>query len=401
MKNRSLIFVAVSCLAITMLSPVQAQTSSSLVAEAKPGWAYVSGNIVKAAEKMPEEDYSFRPATTVRSYGQLIGHVIDAHYMFCGPLSAESKAPPDAEKKLTSKADLVKSLKESVGYCNAAIERLTDAQAAEPVKFFGRDQARLSILSMNIAHDNEHYGNIVTYLRIKGLVPPSSEPRRTSQAGRVYFDLGHGQSEPPPPMSDLAKRLNVELSASKEAITAESLKGSRLLYLRAPSKSFSPPEKEAIVGYVKQGGALLLVMDEESRQGLTATGVNDLVAPFGLKLTPDTPYLHNCGAVAKAGEFIKADREIPYSGGRAVEGGTPFAYQLDQDGKPAQPFAAWTKVDGGGRVIVMGEGMVSLFLGVPEGQRLTGKPRDARGTTYWGKDSAVFMEEVMAWLVQR
>jgi len=164
-----------------MFSYVQAQTSGSLVADAKPGWAAISGNIVKAAEKMPEEEYSFRPAPTVRSYGQLIGHIIDAHYLFCGPLSAESKSPPDAEKKLTSKADLVKTLKESVGYCNAAIERLTDAQAAETVKFFGRDKARLSVLYMNIAHDNEHYGNLVTYLRIKGLVPPSSETRQMSQ----------------------------------------------------------------------------------------------------------------------------------------------------------------------------------------------------------------------------
>jgi len=106
------------------------------------------------------------------------------------------------------------------------------------VKFFGRDKARLSVLYMNIAHDNEHYGNLVTYLRIKGLVPPSSEPRQTSQLGRLYFDLAHGQ-------------------------------------------------------------------------------------------------------------------------------------------------------------------MASLFLGVPEGQRLTGKPRDPQGTTCWGKDSAVFMEEVIAWLFNR
>ena len=401
MKKRTLILVAVSCQALTMFSRVQAQTSGSLVADAKPGWAAISANIVKAAEKMPEEEYSFRPATTVRSYGQLIGHIIDAHYLFCGPLSAENKTPPDAEKKLTSKADLVKTLKESVGYCNAAIERLTDAQAAETVKLFGRDKARLSVLYMNIAHDNEHYGNLVTYLRIKGLVPPSSEPRQTSQLGRLYFDVAHGQFDPPAPMSDLAKRLGVEISSSRDLISLESLKGSRLLYLRAPSKPFAPQEKEAIVGYVKQGGALLLVLDEESRQSLATTGVNDLIAPFGMKLTPDTPYLHNCGAVAKAGEFIKADREIPYSGGRAVEGGTPFAYQLDQNGKPAQPFAAWKKVDSGGRIIVMGEGMASLFLGVPEGQRLTGKTRDPQGTTYWGRDSAVFMEEVIAWLVNR
>jgi len=120
-----------------------------------------------------------------------------------------------------------------------------------------------------------------------------------------------------------------------------------------------------------------------------------------MKLTPDTEYVHNCGGIAKAGEINRADRELPYSGGRAVEGGTPFAHQLDRNGKPAQPFAAWKKLEGGGRIVVMAEGMASLFLGTQEGQRLTGIPRDPAGTTYWGKDSAVFMEEVLAWLVKR
>src|SRR5262249_10276955 len=151
----------------------------------------------------------------------------------------------------------------------------------------------------------------------------------------------------------------------------------------------------------KQGGALLLVLDEETRQSLATTGVNDLIARFGVKLTPDTPYLHNCGAGATAGEFIKADREIPYSGGRAVGGLRAFPCLLGKNVNTARPFVACQKVDSGGRSIVMGEGMASLFLGVPEGQRLTGKPRDPQGTTYWGKDSAVFMEEVIAWLVNR
>lgn len=79
----------------------------------------------------------------------------------------------------------------------------------------------------------------------------------------------------------------------------------------------------------------------------------------------------------------------------------PFAYQLDRSGKPAQPFAAWKKLESGGRIVVMAEGMASLFLGTQDGQRLTGIPRDPAGTTYWGQDSAAFMEEVLAWLVKR
>jgi hypothetical protein len=218
---------------------------------------------------------------------------------------------------------------------------------------------------------------------------------------RLYFDRAHGEAAPPAPMAGIAERLNVEITSSTEPISRSSLAGSRLLYLRAPSQAFSAEEKEAIVAFARQGGSLLLVLDEESRQKLATTGVNDLIAPFAMRLTPDTEYLHNCGGIAKAGEIHAADREIPYSGGRAVEGGTPFAYQLDKDGKPAQPFAAWKKLEGGGRVVVMGEGMASLFLGSTEGKRLTGVPRDPAGTSYWGKDSGVFMEEVLAWLVKR
>jgi hypothetical protein len=217
---------------------------------------------------------------------------------------------------------------------------------------------------------------------------------------RLYFDQAHGEAAPPEPMAGIAERLNLEISTSTQPISRSALAGSRLLYLRAPSQAFSAEEKEAIVSFAREGGSLLLVLDEESRQKLATTGVNDLIAPFGMALTPDTEYLHNCGAIAKKGEVNAADREIPYSGGRAVEGGTPFAFQLDKDGNPAQPFAALKKLEGGGRVVVMGEGMASLFLGTREGQRLTGVPRDASATTYWGKDSAVFMEEVLAWLVR-
>jgi hypothetical protein len=90
---------------------------------------------------------------------------------------------------------------------------------------------------------------------------------------------------------------------------------------------------------------------------------------------------------------------VPYSGGRAVEGGTPFAFQLDTDGKPAQPFAASKQLERGGRIVVMGEGMASLLLGVPEGSAADrGTPRRAE---HGGKDSGLFMKEVLGWLARR
>lgn len=234
------------------------------------------------------------------------------------------------------------------------------------------------------------------------LILAAGVTRGMAAAPHVLHDLGHGQVAFAEQMKTVAERAGIEFVEKGDPLTPGSLAGVRLLYLRAPSKPFAAQEKESIIAFVRNGGSLLLVMDEEVRQSLGKTGVNDLIAPFGLKLTPDLPYLHNCGAIAKAGAIHRADREIPYSGGRAVEGGTPFAFMLDKEGKPADPIAASAIVPGGGRIVVIGEGMATLLaLGKPEGVRLSGVPRDPRGTTYWGKDSEVFMAEVFAWLVQR
>jgi uncharacterized damage-inducible protein DinB len=126
---------------------------------------------------MPEENYSFKPTPDVRSFGQLLGHVADAQYMFCAAVLGTKSPSLGIEKSKTSKADLVQALKDAFAYCDKAYDGLTDAQAAETVKFFGGDQAKATVLSFNTAHNSEHYGNIVTYLRLKSLVPPSSERR--------------------------------------------------------------------------------------------------------------------------------------------------------------------------------------------------------------------------------
>jgi hypothetical protein len=215
---------------------------------------------------------------------------------------------------------------------------------------------------------------------------------------RLVFDQAHGEQPPPSQLEPLAKKLGLELQTSAGPITAATLEGARILYLRAPSGEFTDAEAAAIVAFVKSGGSLLLVLDEERRQSLERTRVNSLISPFGMRLTPDTEYFHNTGAVVKAGEINKADRNVPFSGGRAVEGGAAFAYQLDKNGKPAQPFGAFARVNTGGRVVVLGEGMASLFLGDPGAVRLSGDQKNI--TPYWGSDSAIFMEEVIAWLAE-
>jgi uncharacterized damage-inducible protein DinB len=138
-------------------------------------YSFLSGAVVKAAEKMPEENYSFKPTPEVRSFGQLVGHVADANYMFCSKASGEANPSKDIEKTKTSKADLVTAIKGAVAYCSKAFDTMTDAKGSEMVKLFNFDLARLTLFSLNTAHTDEHYGNMVTYMRLKGLVPPTSE----------------------------------------------------------------------------------------------------------------------------------------------------------------------------------------------------------------------------------
>ena len=137
-------------------------------------YSMVKSNIIQAAEEMPEADYAFKPTPEVRSFGQLVGHVADAQFLFCAPVLGEGPKASSVEKTKTSKADLVQALKAGFAYCDKAYKEMTDAHAAEMISFFGHDTARLSVLAFSNAHNDEHYGNMVTYLRLKGLVPPSS-----------------------------------------------------------------------------------------------------------------------------------------------------------------------------------------------------------------------------------
>jgi len=232
---------------------------------------------------------------------------------------------------------------------------------------------------------------------VLGLLAPLAAS--ATPAGRLYYDQAHGEFAMGGAVSETANTLNLEVVASTEPITADKLAGIRLLYLRAPAQEIPAEERAAIVDFVRNGGSLLLVLDQEQRQSLAKTKVNEIIAPFGLQLTADTEYLHNCGAITRAGVINKAGRELPYSGGRAVEGGTAFAWRLDKDGKPAEPFAAYAQI-GRARIVVLAEGMAALHLGTKEGARLSGVPNDPAHTIYWGKDSAVFMAEVLAWLIE-
>ncbi len=176
--NKRLCFMFIALAAAPVALHAQAPTASSsnpISASEKGFYTLVSGEVIAAAEKMPEQNYSFKPTPEVRSFGQLVGHVADAQYFFCSTATGEPNPMKDIEKTKTSKADLVAAIKDAVAYCNKAYAGMTDARGSQTVKMMNYDAAKLSVLSVNTAHTDEHYGNMVTYLRIKGIIPPSSE----------------------------------------------------------------------------------------------------------------------------------------------------------------------------------------------------------------------------------
>ena len=127
---------------------------------------------------MPAEDYPFRTTPKVRTFGEMIAHVANGQMLMCGVVKGEkSIANPQFKPAKTAKADLIAELKASFDYCDPIYQSMTDAAGTAKVKWFIGDMSRLGLLNWNISHDNEMYGIIGAFLRIKGLVPPSSEGR--------------------------------------------------------------------------------------------------------------------------------------------------------------------------------------------------------------------------------
>ena len=137
--------------------------------------------LASSAEKMPEENHNFKPTEAVRSYGQIVGHLADAQYNFCSMALGEANPGLKIEQTKTTKADLVAALKDALAYCDKAYDTMTDTSGLQTVKLFGMDMPKFGVLNINNAHDMEHYGNLVTYMRLKNIVPPTSEQPPAAQ----------------------------------------------------------------------------------------------------------------------------------------------------------------------------------------------------------------------------
>ena len=168
--------VRAACLAACLLPAGLAAQQNPFTAQQRMMYMGLKVWLVAAAEKMPAEDYSFRPTDLVRTFGQIIGHAADAQYRFCSIAAGQENPTPLIEKSKSGKAELVAALKEAIAYCDAIYQQMNDSIGAQAVQLDGRPFTRLGVLDVNNLHNAEHYGNLTTYLRLKNLVPPSSDP---------------------------------------------------------------------------------------------------------------------------------------------------------------------------------------------------------------------------------
>ena len=173
---------AIAAFLFAAVASAQNETVNPLIATSKAIFNISKRDVMGSVDTIPEDLWSFQPTKDVRTVAQLFAHIADGQYEFCGAAIGGKPVDKGVEKTAKGKAEIVKALNEAFAYCEAAYADLTDAKAAETIKFFGMTATRLGIMDFNVAHNMEHYGNLVTYMRLKGIVPPSSAPRTVAPA---------------------------------------------------------------------------------------------------------------------------------------------------------------------------------------------------------------------------
>jgi hypothetical protein len=232
--------------------------------------------------------------------------------------------------------------------------------------------------------------------------PSSSQ----TSAGKkqIFVDIGHGQKfyNDPGEMNgkdsafverikymtgELGKNataLNADMHFQKGKITPNALAKCDLLFIHMPSSKYDPEEVQAIQQYLKKGGSLFIVMEVDYWATLAQANVNDIVGAFGIMYKTDNPDTKSSGGYSQPGQVASQRFSIPYHGARIVDGGTPFCFSNQTTD---HPFGIYKKLDGGGKIIAMGDGMVSLYMTSWEGV-----------TNY---QCSPFMHDVLAWLLNK
>ena len=167
--SAALLFTAAAC---AQDAPAPA---NPLVSVSKGMFAISKNDVLRSLDKISDDLWTYQPTKEVRTFGQLFAHIADGQYEFCGVAGEGHSVSRNIEKTATSKADVSAALKEAFQYCDDVYAKMTDADATQMVSFFGGKITKVGAMDFNFAHNMEHYGNLVTYMRLKGIVPPSSE----------------------------------------------------------------------------------------------------------------------------------------------------------------------------------------------------------------------------------
>lgn len=195
------------------------------------------------------------------------------------------------------------------------------------------------IIAVDVAHGQIFWGD-----------PNQTDMFDDNRANRIQYLSSQLQAN--------ASTVNAEQYFLHDKITADDLSMSNLLFIHVPSSQYSENEIQAITDFLNDGGSLFLAMEVDYWSSLDQTNVNDIISPFGIQFGSDSPD-SQVGAITKAGSITGEPVKIPYHGGRIVNGGTPFAFTVGPD---EIPFAMYKELDGGGKMIVMGDGMASLYM---------------------------------------
>jgi hypothetical protein len=172
--RRILIAVAVVCGAAACAAQAPAGPSGP-AAEVQASYNRLKPNVIKAAEKMPDADYQFKPTPDIRTYARIVNHITEAQEHTCSALNGTAFDPKSVPSDTADKATIVAALKASFDVCDKAYGALTDANVAEMVDAGRAKRSRIGMAWGNVSHDNEQYAELSTYLRLKGIVPPTAE----------------------------------------------------------------------------------------------------------------------------------------------------------------------------------------------------------------------------------
>jgi hypothetical protein len=169
---------AVAMVAMSAASAVWGQAPaqpSGPAAEALAAYSRVKPNILKAADKMPADSYGYKPSPDIRTFARVINHVTEAQEHTCSALNGTTWDPKTLPAETADKAAIVAALKASFDECDKAYGALSDGQVMQVLTLGPVKRSRIGLAWGNVSHDNEQYATLALYLRLKGLVPPSSE----------------------------------------------------------------------------------------------------------------------------------------------------------------------------------------------------------------------------------